>query len=87
MTIFSDLTASLITLDRLHEVCLEDGQHHRAAILARVIDNIRDCADRARLIEGGPVPAYWTPQAGHAAAGMPGVVVLASEAARRGVVR
>ena len=87
MTIFSDLTASLITLDRLHEVCLEDGHEHRAAILARVIDNLRDCADRARLIEAGPVPVFWKPQAGHAAAGTPGVVVLASEAARRGMGR
>lgn len=83
MTIASDLTASLIALDRLHETLLEDGLHHRATLLARSLDTIRDCAERARLVEEGAVPRYWLPQIGRAAAGQPGVVVLDSEKARR----
>lgn len=86
MTIASDLTASLITLDRLHEVLLEDGHNHRATILGLVIDNLRDCAERARLVEQGVVPRHWLAQLGDAAAGTPGVVSLAArKAARVGV--
>ncbi len=80
MTIASDLTATPITLERLHRIEIEDGMHHRADILARSIENLRDCAERARLIEEGAVPRHWLPQMGHAAAG---VVVLASVRAQR----
>jgi len=83
MTIASDLTASLITLDRLQQIEAEDGRHYSAEILGRVIKNLRDCAERARLVEEGPVPRHWLPQMGHAAAGAPGVVVLSSERDRR----
>ena len=82
MTIAADLTASLITLERLHEVMLEEGEHHRAAILLRVIDNIRDATERARVIEGGIVPRHFLPQAGEAAAGA-GVVSLAARRSAR----
>lgn len=81
MTIASDLTASLITLDRLHEVLLEDNHTHKATILGRVIENIRDACERARLIEEGVVPRHWLPQPGESAAGQSGVVVLASRRA------
>jgi hypothetical protein len=84
MTIAADLTASLITLDRLHEVLLEDNHTHKATILGRVIDNIRDATERARLIEEGPVPRHFLPQLGEAAAGVtPQVVSLAARKAAR----
>jgi uncharacterized circularly permuted ATP-grasp superfamily protein len=85
MTIAADLTASLIALDRLHQTLLEDGLHHRATLLARSLDNIRDCADRARLIEEGIVPRHFLPQPGEAAVAIaPGQVVsLAAAKARR----
>jgi hypothetical protein len=83
MTIASDLTATLIALDRLHETLLEDGLHLRATLLARSLDTIRDCADRARLIEEGPVPRHFLPQPGEAACGVAGVVSLREAKARR----
>jgi hypothetical protein len=83
MTIAADLTASLIALDRLHETLIEDGLHHRATLLARSLDSIRDCADRARLIEEGIVPRHFLPQPGEGAAGTPGVIVLRSVRAKR----
>lgn len=85
MTIAADLTASLIALDRLHETLLEDGLHHRATLLARSLDSIRDCADRARLIEEGAVPRHFLPQVGDEAVAIaPGQVVsLKAAKARR----
>lgn len=85
MTIASDLTATLIALDRLRTVLAEDGLHHRATLLARSIDTIRDCAERARLVEEGEVPRHFLAQAGEAAVSrLPGQVVsLADAKARR----
>lgn len=83
MTIASDLASSLITLDRLHEVLLEDNHRHKAEILGRVIENIRDAAERAQLIEEGVVPRHWLPQSSEAASSVPGVVVLAARRAAR----
>ena len=77
MTIATDLRATITALSRLATTLAQDGDGHRATLITRSLHTLRDCADRAELIEAQPVQRHWLPEA---AAG--NVVVLATKRAR-----